>query len=394
MLIYLYPLFFGLFFFLIKEKKNNPFYASIIFIYFLSSIFSVYIYIGDGKYGGSYMDLDAILFHCLCLLMLLLPLRRFERFRKIRITKENNSTIFIMSLFFIFCGLYAFFEIIPKVSLFSIISETQELRTLMDTETIHDSYFTYFGVKYWTVSLVLAFYNIRFNPHNKILIIFLFISSLCYIVDGLRFAGRECLLKYAFLFIVFLYFFSDGMSDSWKRILKFGLFIGGGVGVAFFAIITFMRFDISQVEQQSSVQDSIISYFGQGFVNFPSRFHFFPNGLSHGHALFPFFFGYGRSSFDSSGLDLKTFSTSIGSWVQDLGILGAFVLTCIYTFLLRLVTRIKCNVFTFIYVAWSLEFIFSLLFFYNDLLNGSRVISLFAIIMFDILVRNSKSVRT
>lgn len=355
----------------------------------MSSIFAIFVYNGDGKFGGSYLDIGAIVYHCLCLFLLLYPFRYLDRLRDVSIVKENENTMTILSLFFIFCGFYAFYEIIPEISLFSIVNETQELREAMDTEAGHESYWTYFGVKYWTVSLVLAFYHIKYYPQKKVLILLLFISSLCYIVDGLRFAGRECLLKYAFLLLTLFYVCGKGISKPWDKTLKISIFVGGGLGAALFAIITFMRFDISVVQQESSVTDSLISYFGQGFVNFSSIFHYFPNGLDHGHAHFPFIFGYGKMGVNNTDLDLKTFATGVGSWIKDVGIIGAFILTLIYSFLIRLVTRIRCNVFTLFYVAWMLEFVFSLLFFYNDVFNGSRVISLSAIVLFDILTRSA-----
>ena len=391
MLVYLYPIFFFVFFCFIKKKRAHLLYTLLILVYLLAGVSAVIVYKTSPYYRNSYMELGAIVFHCICLFLLLHPFRSFDRFKDIPMEKENHQIIIALSLFFIICSLFAYIELIPQISLYSILNETQDLRKVMEDSGGHTNHLSFFGVKYWTVSLVLAFYQIRFNPKNWGLILLLFLASLCYIADGLRFAGRECILKYSFVFLSFFYFFKNEMNESWRKSLRVFLLVAGGLGVALFAIITFMRFDISQVDQQSSVKASLFSYFGQGFVNFPSIFDLFPHGLTHGTNHFPFLFGYDSSNTITTELNLNTFSTAVGTWIKDLGIVPAFVITCIYSFLLKWITRIRCNVFTLFYVAWALEFVFSLLFFYNDVLNGSRVISLVAIILLDFVTRNVKA---
>ncbi len=388
-LVLIYPVFFLIIFLRIKQKKNHLFYSGLIFVYLFASICSYFDMQGLNR--GAYLDLTAILFHCLCLFLILRRFNKFDKFRNIEIIKLDNATLYTLTGFFILCGTVAIIEGLPQVSLYSIVNETQDLRLLMESEGFGQRfYLTYFGVKYWTIPLVLAFYYIRYKPEKKILILLLFIVSFAYVIDGLKVAGRECLLKYSFVFFVFFLFFKDTLGGEWKKRLKLTMIVGASLIVGFFAIITFMRFDVSKVQQSINVNSSLITYAGQGFVNFSSVFYHFPKGLSHGSSHFPFFFPNAVRTADMSGLRLNTFSTSIGTWVKEFGIFGAFILTLIYSLLLKVVTSIKCNIFTLFYVAWALEFVFSMLFFYNEVLNGSRVISLATIILFDVLLRNYK----
>lgn len=389
-LVSIYPLFF--FFLLIRELKvkTGLLYKGLLLMYFLAGIAACIIFDTNQKVEGSYVSLLPVIFHCICLFLIISPFKKFEKFKNIDIQPIPSKLLGGMTFFFIFCGLYGILELAPQVSLASIMTDTQELRRLYDDEKGQDSYFSFFGCKYWTISLVLAFYYMKTQSKRWVIILLLIISSFCYICDGLRFAGRECILKYSFVIVVLFYFFKNNIPSYYKKLVKTLFIVGGVMGISLLAVITYMRFDISQVSEESDTTASVFSYFGQGLVNFSSIFKLFPDGLTHGGHTFPTFFGPEPSNLNTKGIAWNTFSTTIGSWIKDMGITGAVFMTFAYNALLRIIGSIKCNIFTIFYVAWAYEFFFSTPFFYNDVWNGSRLISLFVIIMLDWYVRIKK----
>ena len=386
----IYPLVFFVLFLRERGLKSGHLFVGILFLYFIAGI-ACCLESENARYDGRPFDFFSIVFHCVCLIGIIYPFKKYEKFRNCNIETIPNGILLGLTAFFLFCGYWGILELAPQLNLASIVTDTQELRELFDENKGQDSYFSFFGSKYWTINLVLAFYYMRVSPKQWLIVILLFGASTCYLFDGLRFAGRECILKYAFVFLVLYYFVSGGIIPKYKKLINGIIVVGGLMGLALFAIITFMRFDPSQVSQDSSVFSSLISYIGQGFVNFSTVVDLFPGGLTHGTNVLPVLFGPEPSHIDTKGFDSKTFATTIGSWVKDMGILGALILTIVYNALLRVVPSIRCNLFTMFYVAWAYEFFFSILFFYNDVLNGSRLISLFCIIMLDVFLRNTRN---
>lgn len=397
-LLYIYILFYVVFILFTRQKSKKVVFVSILTMYLCSSIAALYIY--GIMYQGAPIVLSAIAFHIAMLFLLLYPLQKFDKIRFVDIPKEKMKEIDMFSIIIIVLCLIKIFYDIQNIDIGILLSDVQSLRNSLIEGQYRSSnvilrYLCFFAGQYWSIALVLAFYYMRHYPHKSLLIALLFISSLGVIVSGLTVAAREYLIKYVFLFLVLTYWFLPTIMSRWRRTIRTLLFVFGGFFVSFFLLITFLRFGDNSHYAYTPLE-SLLSYLGQGYIYFSSYFLEFPEGATGGAVKFPFFVGRSISAFNLedvvySNVTLNTFSTTIGSWVLDVGIYWTVIITLIHFFIFKRVGNKRVTVFTLIYIIWIYDFIFSAMFFYNETLNGSRIMSILFVVIFEKLCIHKSS---
>lgn len=398
-LLYLYTVFYLIFIIFIKDKSRKVVFVSTLTIYMFSSVAAIHVY--DAMYKGFPIMLNAVTYHIIMLFLLLYPLRKFDKYRYVRFPKDDDKKIKILSIIIIVSSLLKILFDIQNVNLNVLLSDVQSLRQSLTEGSFRDSntlirYLKYFAGQYWSVALVLAFYYMRYYPQKKIYILLLLASSLSVIVSGFVVAAREYLIKYLYVFLILTYWLAPSISHQWGRILKKFIVLLGTIFIVFFLVITFLRFGESS--SYNSPMDSMLSYFGQGYIHFSTFFAEFEDGLTQGAIRFPLFAGKHMSSFNLNEIfytdaSLNAFPTTIGSWYFEVGYVWTIIITIIHYLLFTHIGNSPPTIFKLIYVIWIYEFIFSSIFFYNEVLNGSRVVSILFIIIFEKIPYNPYSVK-
>lgn len=399
-LLYIYFLFFLLFFLFVKQKKDKVAFVMMLLLYLSGSIAAILVY--DKLYKGYVLSVEAILFHISMFFLLLYPLQKFDAVPRENVEKSDYKTIRALSIFVIFICLLKISTDIPNVNVAVMLSDVSSLRNALEEGTFRESnvivrYLNYFAGQYWSVALVLAFYFMLHYPSKRLIIIFLLISSLGIIISGFRVAAREYLVKYVFILFILTYWFSDKISIHWKYFLKKAGILLSGVLCLFFLLITFLRFGNSS--RFDSPVTSMLSYLGQGFIHFSSYFNEFSEGVTGGAIRFPFFAGRSMSAYNMSehiyaNADLNVFSTTIGSWIFELGIVWTIIVTFLHYYIFKRVANSKITIYKLIYIIWIYDFIFSALFFYNEVLNTSRIASILLIVVLDYISNKESTIKT
>ncbi len=396
-LLYLYILFYLLFILFTKNKSKKVIFLCTLTMYLSSSIASVYIY--DIMYKGYPIILEAIVFHIVMLFLLLFPLQGYDKYKYIKIPREDDKKLKIFSIIIISLCLFKMYFDIQNVNLNILLTDVQSLRNALVENTFRESniivrYLNFFADQYWGVALVLAFYYMRYYPHKKRLITLLLISSLGVIVSGLRVGAREYFIKYIYLFLILTYWYSSTIAAQWGKIIRRLFIVIGCCFVSFFLLITILRF--GENSTYDSPIESLLSYLGQGYIHFSSYFIEFQDGVTGGALKFPVFVGKSVSNFNLSDeiyskATLNAFSTTIGSWVFDVGIIITVIITILHNFIFRRIAKKKASIFNLIYIIWIYDFIFSCMFFYNETINGSRILSILLIVFFERISFNSSN---
>ena len=125
-----------------------------------------------------------------------------------------------------------------------------------------------------------------------------------------------------------------------------------------------------------------------GFVNFSERFHaFFIPVKAVGSMMFPAFASETMSAFDqndsiNTNIELNSFSTTLGSWLIDGGGIFAAAVAIVFYLLFRLVIRMKMSFFKLYFIVMFCDYIFSYPFFFSDVINVTRIISILFVVIF------------
>lgn len=398
--LYLYPFaFLALFFF--NKDKDKTLSSIVVLLYLVSSIFGIYVYNNFSRFSSSHIYWYAVLYHIIMLVLFLNSYKKLNHFVKLDLVKVRNTDVLncltiVVVLLCLLCNINAFLNIGYSFSGISAI-DAQDTRALL-TESQGSATFmdrlAYFGNKYALVALALSFYYMKYSPNRKLLIILLLFCSLSMIMPSLRVIGREYIIKYIFVFAIAYLLCRKKLSKSSKSILRSFILIIAVLGISYFIIISSLRFgertDYIEKTGDSSMLNAIIAYFGQGFVLFSEFFEEFiypkvPIGSIH----FKFFSSDITSAYNLNdtvfaNVFVNAFSTGVGDLMVDGGIFFATIIILLLVLCVRYVGRREFNLFTYIYILWLFEFVFSFLFFFNESFTGMRVLSLLIIFAFDI----------
>lgn len=370
-----------------NERKQHIVYTALLLTYFIQGITAYYIVSNHKMKPDVDINFLAVVYHIAMLFIILYPFRQYTREKFSSLQKSNEVAITVLTTLSVIFSFASIITSIPRINVQTLLYDTTELRSLLFSN--RSGYLAYLGELYWTIPLVLMFYYMINSPQKRLLIVLMFVCSLTKVLSSFVVGGREYVLKYIVEFALLYYFLHPTISLQWRKVTN-RVFVGIFVFFAFvFFAITMARFSNNYYSRLSS-EDSVLLYFGQGMVHFSRDFTLFPHGVPWGGHKFPILFGYGSDSpltFNNTGLLLNNFSTCIGSFIKEKGILFATIITIVYSWLFSVIGKIKVNVFTFIYLTWAIEFIISSPFFFNDVINGTRFISLLGIIFLDIFTR-------
>ena len=399
-LYFLYPLFFFFLYFFTKEKKEHRVYTGIIIMYLLSTV-TTCLMLKEFIYRTPFNirpDLFAIVYHCIMFWLLLTPFKSYDKFRFRSIEKKDGQWLSIFTIYIVFFCVCNLIDNIPKISMGDIMNDVHGLRTKMnEIDYSNISMFEHiagFGQMYGAAAMALAFYNMVYHSEKKWLIVLLLICSMITPISGMKWAAREFIIKYLFTFVIVFSITKDKLPKVHQRGIIKLMVVLGVLSVSFFLIISFLRFG-GDSNDEHDVITSLLIYFSQGFAYFSAYFLEFTNGLTGGSHTFPVLFGssnigsYNVNEYVNTSMQLNTFSTTVGSFVTDMGAVATVFVVIIYRFMFKFIGKMKFTVFTLIYLIWCYEFIFSALFFHNFVLSFRILLSILMVVFFDIASRKN-----
>lgn len=393
--VYVYIIVFVLVFLKTKNKLERPIYSIILLMFLLSSVAACYT-----AYMPDYLFLPksniGVVYHIVTLLLLLFSYKNIDSVSEKSIQPRNDSVIRFLAYCLCFFNFIVIINDYPNISFALIQNDVTSIRNSMvegDIGGVANGWMRYpyfFGSCTWMAVLALAFYFMSYSPHRKMLIYILLISSTSKLIFGLSIASRDCMLVYFFVFIMMYLCVKKNIASAWTKKIKGMIVLGGGLVIAFFVFVTFLRFFLDADTTRS--QSGTIAYLGQGFVNFQSAFVEHPEGITHGASKFPVFAGTSVSRFRvsdtiMSSLRLNVFYTIIGSWVMDVGIWITMFVVLIYSKVIKFIIRLPKSPFTLIYLALAFHFAFYIVFYQVTSLTGSLLLIYFVIVVMDILTK-------
>lgn len=397
-LIWLYPLSFLFLFLKIRNKKENIVYTLLVLMYFLSSVAAVYLHSYDFWYSTIQIMWYAVIFHLFFTLLILTSYKNIEiKFKSIP-PVQNSLAFSVLTWIIIVLGISSIIINIPKIDLTTMLYYSKELR-VFETDGERGGfidYIAFFGSRYYSLALVMAFYYIINYPKKKFIIIILLLCSLTIVVSGMIVAAREYIIKYLYLIGIMFLLYRKKLPKIWKKSLMISGVVFATLGILMFLFISYARFGdtIGRLGDEAT-KNSLIEYYGQGWINFSLLFDMFSAPLLPIGALhFPFFSSGRVSMFNlndviNANFSLNVFATSLGSWMQDGGVLFAACISILLASMIRFIQNRRPSVYNVYYLIWFYDYAFSYLFFFNDIFTGSRVLSVLVIVFFDFIDTHS-----
>ena len=242
--IWLYPLSFLFLFITIKNKRKRLVYTTIVIMYLLSAISSLYLFYNVPEFMKKPVYWDAVIYHLIFTFLLLAPVKKIDEIKSVSIPRIKNTNFFhLFTMVVIVLCLMSIKLAWQNIDFAAVFNEANSLRVFERESGTLEAYIRFFGTRYYSLALVLAFYYILHEPHKKTLIILLFVCSLSSVISGMQVAAREYLIKYIYLAGVLFLICKNGISKSWNRRIVIMGSIVAFLGIAMFMFISISRFD-------------------------------------------------------------------------------------------------------------------------------------------------------
>jgi oligosaccharide repeat unit polymerase len=358
--IFLYPILFSLLAFrYYKTKQNTPLSLFIVLYYFLSSITANYLYYSNSldEFENINITLHSVLYHFFCLFLLIEGFYQIEKITEIEFPYVRFSKIFYLLMLLIILSFISIYDSINILKKFSELSVKEIRFAYNEGEFLFDlrtglliAYVKELSCILYPICIFFFFYISYYYPSKILFALLLIISSLSIVVVNLTIVGRDSFVQWIIMFVCNYIFFKPLLKTNIKRRI---LLIGSTIIIIAFIVIVFItlqRFG----ERPKDVIDNILSYFGQGFINFSKYFELFPDGSFFGRMNFPFLFPIEEqvsfsnlnSTFPTISFGLNVFPTAIGTFYMDFGYIGTIVLSILIFLLLLLIKLLYIKSFT------------------------------------------------
>jgi oligosaccharide repeat unit polymerase len=332
--LFLYFIFFSAW--LLLNYKYHGLNAStfLLAVYLVSSIGAIFLMYFYHSYDEEKIFFSAALFHITCLFLFLAPI--------VKVGNTNVQSFRMPSYKY----LNYFAWIIISLSIISIVVASTKLKVVFSYDdlararamhNLNELYsneqrnvFTYLGGIGQHLSLIALFMAFYFSinfPKKKLIFSLLFASSFAVVIQNLTIVGRDGIVRWILFFLFVFFIFKKQISLKTKRkIIKFSAIAIIPMGLLFFQI---------SAAKFQGVGKGIIYYFvdylGQSFIYFSYNFHQFMNGTAGGRMNFPSLFPAGQqvsinnlNDIFFANYNLNTFSTFVGSFYFDMGLLRTF----------------------------------------------------------------------
>ncbi len=341
-MLILYVIFF-LVWFCVNYKRYGMNGSSFLLLLFLvSSISSLALLYYYKTYDSDRISVTAILFHITCYTLFFFPAINFanKNIKSIQLPSERNLNIILYLI--IVLSLCTYVSSIPKIAHAFSFSNLSEARKLHNTGELSEDnsggiidYLGGIGQGLSFYALFLFFLIFSKKRKLNLILILLFLSSFAIVLSNMTMMGRDGIVRWI-LFFLFSYFcFKKSLGAKFSQQLVRYSIIPGVILLYIFYLISDSRFG----EKDLGVEYSLIDYLGQSNIYFSYGFNQFMDGVAGGAINFSFITGdrvslNNLNEFVYANYHLNTFSSFVGSFYFDMGLVATFVLAiCTYLFL-------------------------------------------------------------
>ena len=404
MLLFIYLIVF-LLFYKSQNVKYKPVFKFILGLYIVSVICAIICWYCFPEYSRRYpLSFPAIVYHVLVIVVMLLPLSKYDKKIKVEKIDISYSTLkpflwflIVISIISIISSFYTYSVIYQSgVSIVdgrnaSIAGDSFMLITKPPGSIL--SHISAIASEICYISLFFAFYIKCFYPKERLMFRLLLISSTVAVFWQLEWFGRENIVRFIFDFIIVFLMFRQFISKQALKVIKKYAVIGGGIVGAVFIAITLSRFD-SEVFEAGPIY-GVLSYAGQGFIYFSNYFDSFsltPSGDGW-QKMFTYFFPDREYSIFNTGAQstvdaaFNMFKTYVGTFIGPFGMFEALIPLGIMTIFCHIVGSMKSSSpFFYIYILWIYRFFSMGIFYWIDKWNnGDRILCILLILFLNII---------
>lgn len=223
-LLALIPFFFFLLLYLKIRKKGNDHGKVLIGLYFLGSIFAVFLDLDvalplHNKFREEYYN---FFFYSILLVIFLIPtfrIRRIQSIQELSFFKKHSLFLNFLAIFSWFSFLY----LIP-FAIKSMLMDSVSVRTGLGTGEISvlpKNIFTTIatGIASFYPMFIFLFYMSYAQKRSLFITISMFVGGFSYVISTFAFAGRDGIIFFTIILIIFYKFFENVLDK--KRILKY-----------------------------------------------------------------------------------------------------------------------------------------------------------------------------
>ncbi len=418
-MLYLPFIYFTILFLTIIRKRGFDISACMIFIYAISSFFSIILYNQDYDYDLVYfskIDISLLptIIYCGLITFCIYPFYKYNsnQLNITNISPLKNSTFF-KGLIFIFISVFILIILLfyDQIAFNLFIGDLGEIRvdSLDRAASITDS-LTGISRIIATIVIILGhsayfliplfFYNLIVNRKQIIINSLILLSSTSPILLGILYADRSKTFYWVMLFVLCYIWFKKSFSVGQKFYIKIVGSILLTALIVYFIAVTTSRFG----ERDAGAEGSFIIYAGQPFLNFCNLWNDYYNPEWTLSRIFPFFNFFSENkitvqdwnniAFANTQLNINVFYTFLGLFLVDIGrfsvFLFAFIINRIANISVRLRYSDQCLRVSNIIITFSIAIILQcgvISYFYTSI---DRHIGLIFFLLVALYMRKSK----
>lgn len=305
--------------YVLRKKKSFDISAYIISFYLISAFFSILIDVKDLRsYETRNYDIGIIpsIMYCLLITIVIYPF--------IKLPIQGKLNIDVKPLVFKYLSFFSIVSFLILIALsyntmFQILSgDLGALREAIKSEgeitSVYENAPTFLKpiarivTLFSNISLIVLlfyFYSISFLKKSKLFNSLLFMSSLSIVILAILGIDRSKIIYWLITYGFFLILFWKNMSRKQQRTNIFGISLILFALSAYFVSVTLSRFEGTDL----GVDNSIISYAGQSFINFCYFFDNKPYQEYTLQRLFPIFYNFFVDNGINSAVELNRLMT-------------------------------------------------------------------------------------
>lgn len=374
----------------------------LLLLFLVSSVSSLALMYYYETYDPNRIYVSAVIFHIICYLLFFIPIITFGNKNIDNIQLPDEKYLKILLYLIIGFSLCTFISSIPKITHAFSYSNLSEARKLHNTGELGEEstggFVEYLGGIGQGLSFyALFFFFLIFSKKRKLdlLLILLFISSFAIVLSNMSMMGRDGIVRWIFFFLFSYFCFKKPLGSKFsKKMIRYS--VGPGLLLLYvFYLISDSRFG----EKGLGVEYSLIDYLGQSNIYFSYAFNQFIDGVAGGSINFSFITGNRVSLNNLNNLvyanyHLNTFSSFIGSFYFDMGLISTFLLAfCTFIFF-SIYRLLKRNDFTKLVVYLVLFEIYILGVFYYMFYGPTKVNTVAMLIILSWMVVFNSKIRT
>lgn len=346
----------------LKKRRDNVLLIVLRLLYLGSAIVSVFHYCSTPE---SYKELNifSYFFLFISLIVASSPLYGYQPFRYENVQKMHISTANALAVILILLYLPDLILTIPEIIYdineilfdFAYASEmyndTAEMTATQTGQGINNIA-SVFRNSFSEVIVFFPFYYVLYEKRNKLITILLWLSMFSPLFTSFRLGSRTMMswwiLEIIICFLLFRNYYIKATSKWINRIV----YAISSFVIVVFVLLTIGRFATGMYENDSHVENSLVSYAGQGTLNFSDDI--LQNDVyQYGDNCFPLFrrmIGleasdnlYERQAKWSSSMKIRqgAFYTFIGDFYNDFSPFFGFVLLLFLSLILNSIIRRK-----------------------------------------------------